>query len=269
MSRKPIIGLASDQRLIAPHGYHCVGDKYVRAVVQAAGGIPLLLPADAQHFVPPELLDTLDGLVLPGAYTNIDPGRYRGGPAHPDLPLDPTRDEVDLGLIPAVLEMEVPLFAICRGFQALNVALGGSIHQKVHEVAGLMDHRENKEDPLEVQYAVSHLVMLEPTGMLAGLVEEREQMVNSVHGQGVDRLAEGLIVEARAPDGLIEAVRVAGARGFALGVQWHPEWQPDRHPFYSAMWTAFGAACRERARRRAGAASATDPVPVRRTVNDG
>lgn len=267
MSRKPIIGLASDQRLIAPHGYHCVGDKYVRAVVHAAGGIPLLLPADAPHVAAPELLEQLDGLVLPGAYSNIDPVRYRGGPAHPDLPLDRARDAIDLGLIPLALEMDVPLFAICRGFQALNVALGGSIHQKVHEIPGLMDHRENKQDPLEVQYAVAHPVTLEPGGMLAALVEAPEQMVNSVHGQGVDRLAEGLAVEARAPDGLIEAVRVEDARGFALGVQWHPEWQPDRHPFYAATWSEFGAACRERARRRAGAAPA--PVPVKLTVNDG
>lgn len=250
-----LIGISADYKLIEPHGYHCVGDKYIRAVAEGAGGIPLLLPALPEHMDLDEVLVRLDGIVLPGAYSNIEPHHYRGPPPDPDSPLDPARDAVDLGIIPRALEIGLPLLAICRGFQAMNVAFGGSIHQRIHEVGPFIDHRENKSDPLEVQYGLAHPVTLTAGGMLAGLVEESEQMVNSVHGQGVDRLGEGLRVEAEAPDGLIEAFAVDGARSFALGVQWHPEWKFAEHPFYAAIWEAFRSACRERfERRRAPAA---------------
>ena len=144
----------------------------------------------------------------------------------------------------------IPILGICRGFQEMNVAFGGSLHQKVHELDGFMDHREPENQPLEVQYAPSHSLQVQPGGVLAGIGLPSEIAVNSIHGQGVERLAPGLRVEALAPDGLIESFSVEGAQNFALGVQWHPEWQVRSDPNYLAIFQAFGEACRRRAGHR-------------------
>ena len=145
--------------------------------------------------------------------------------------------------------MGVPVLAICRGFQEVNVAFGGTLYQKVHEQPGFMDHRENKDDPLDVQYGPAHDIALVPGGVLAGLAGDTRATVNSLHGQGVRRLGEGLVVEAQAPDGLVEAFRHDGP-AFMLAVQWHPEWKVRENAFYLATFRAFGDACRARAARR-------------------
>jgi len=154
-----------------------------------------------------------------------------------------------LPLIPLALSMGLPVLAICRGFQEVNVALGGSLHQKVQEQSGFLDHRENLEEPLESQYAQVHAVTFNPGGILAGIASAPSAQVNSLHGQGVARLGKGLKVEAVAPDGLIEAFRHEGP-GFLLGVQWHPEWRVTENPFYLGIFKAFGDACRLHAAQR-------------------
>ena len=164
----------------------------------------------------------------------------------PSLPLDIDRDAWTLPLIPRVLARGIPLFAICRGFQEANVALGGTLHQAVQEVSGHHDHRGAAGAPgasAEAQYAPAHEVIVEPGSVLARVLGEPRVQVNSVHGQGVGRLAPGLRVEARAPDGLVEAFTVGEARGFNLCVQWHPEWQAARNPVSMRLFEAFGAAC--------------------------
>jgi putative glutamine amidotransferase len=159
-----------------------------------------------------------------------------------------------LPLIRRALELGVPLLAICRGIQELNVALGGSLHQHVHEVAGRSDHRSDKSVPLAERYGPAHPITLTPRGILQGLLDGAATVeVNSLHGQAIDRLAPGLAVEALVPDGTIEAVRVVGVRGFALGVQWHPEWRVLDNPISRRLFAAFGAACRARARSRSQA----------------
>ena len=158
-------------------------------------------------------------------------------------------------MIRAAVEAGIPVLGICRGFQEMNVAFGGSLHQKVHETGPFMDHREDDSLPLEGQYAPSHPVHIQPGGVLAGLGLASEIQVNSIHGQGVERLAPGLCVEALAPDGLIEAVSVPQGKGFALGVQWHPEWQVSSNPDYLAIFQAFGDACRKHALQRDADAS--------------
>jgi putative glutamine amidotransferase len=160
------------------------------------------------------------------------------------------RDENSLSVIPLAIEMQIPTLAVCRGFQEVNVALGGSLHQKVHEVPGLNDHRENTQDNLDQQYADSHSIALTAGGLLAGLAGKNTAMVNSLHGQGIQRLADGLQIEALAPDGLIEAVSLKLAHSFFLAVQWHPEWKLDENPFYQNIFQAFGRACRARAVKR-------------------
>jgi putative glutamine amidotransferase len=243
--RKPLIGIPADRRILGPHPFHCVGEKYIAAVAEAADAIPLLLPAVGERDLD-ELLATLDGILLTGSPSNVEPVHYAGPASDPDTLHDPHRDATTLPLIPRVVASGLPLFAVCRGFQEMNVAFGGKLWQKVQEVPGFSDHRENKEDPLEAQYAPAHEIELVRGGLLHTLAGAERVTVNSLHSQGVQTLGEGLEVEARAPDGLVEAFRVRAAPGFAVAVQWHPEWQVMRNPFSRALFAAFGAAARMR-----------------------
>jgi putative glutamine amidotransferase len=229
-------------RLLGDHVFHIVGQKYVDAVL-LAGGLPLIVPAARAHEVD-ELLDRADGVFLTGSPSNVHPSHFDETVHDESLPLDPRRDEWTLALIPRALERGVPLFAICRGFQEANVALGGSLHQAVHEQEGLLDHRSDDEDPLDVQYGPIHPVEVVPGGLLERLVGVPRFEVNSLHGQGIKRLAPGLRIEATAPDGVIEAFTLPSAPGFNLGVQWHPEWQAADNPVSMRLLRAFGAACR-------------------------
>ncbi|HEV7270091.1 gamma-glutamyl-gamma-aminobutyrate hydrolase family protein [Pseudoxanthomonas sp.] len=248
MTPLPRVGLPTDHKHIGAHPFLAVGEKYVRAVVDGANCLPLLVPTLDPVLPLRQVLDGLDGLLLTGAVSNIEPHHYSDESSYEGNLLDPRRDATNLPLIPLAIELGVPVLAICRGFQEVNVAFGGSLYQKVHEQPGFMDHRENRDDPLDVQYGPAHDIALVPGGLLARLAGDTRATVNSLHGQGVRRLGNGLVVEAQAPDGLIEAFRHEGP-GFMLAVQWHPEWKVAENPFYLSIFRAFGDACRERARR--------------------
>lgn len=250
MSRLPLIGVTACTKQVGLHPYHIAGDKYVRAVAVGAGGLPLIIPSLADLIDIDALLESLDGLLFTGSPSNVEPHLYSGPASAPGTLHDPERDATTLPLIRAAVAAGVPVFGICRGFQEMNVAFGGSLHQKVHETGTFMDHREPENEPVEIQYSPSHPLHVQPGGVLAGIGLPGEIRVNSIHGQGVERLAPGLRVEALAPDGLIESVSVEGARNFALGVQWHPEWQVASNPEYLAIFQAFGDACRKRASQR-------------------
>lgn len=257
-SRQPVIGVPCCDRAIGAHPFHVAGAKYVEAAAAGANGLPWLIPALGGGLDVDTLLDRLDGLLLTGSPSNVHPARYHDAPDNVDCaPYDEARDATTLPLIAGALARGLPILAICRGFQELNVALGGTLHPRVHEVAGFMDHREPKDQPPEVQYAPRHAVRLIAGGRLAGLAGgaaeiladgSAEIMVNSLHGQGIDRLAPRLTVEATAPDGLIEAVAVTN-HPFAIGAQWHPEWRFQDNPFSTALFAAFGAAARAYAGR--------------------
>jgi len=255
MSRLPLIGVTACTQQIGPHAYHISGDKYVRAVTVAARGLPLILPSLAELIDPIQILCVVDGLLFTGAVSNVEPYHYGGPASAPGTPHDPQRDLTTLPLIRAAVAAGVPVLGICRGFQEMNVAFGGSLLQRVHETGTYMDHREPENEPVEVQYGPSHVMHVQPGGILAGLGLAREIHVNSIHGQGIERLAPGFRVEAMAPDGLVEAVSVPGAAAFALGVQWHPEWQVTQNPDYLSIFQAFGDACRKRATQRDADAS--------------
>jgi putative glutamine amidotransferase len=255
MSRLPLIGVTACSKQVGLHAYHISGDKYVRAVAVAAKGLPLIIPSLAELLNPTDILDGLDGILFTGSPSNVEPVHYNGPASAPGTPHDPERDRTTLALIRAAVAAGVPVLGICRGFQEMNVAFGGSLHQQVHEVGTFMDHREDGNEPLQVQYGPSHPMHIQPGGVLAGLGLPSEIAVNSIHGQGVERLAPGLRVEALAPDGLIEAISVEGGKAFALGVQWHPEWQVTANPHYLAIFQAFGDACRKRALQRDADAS--------------
>jgi putative glutamine amidotransferase len=236
--------------MVGDHPSQTVGEKYIRAVVEAAGGIPLLIPAFGEQIQSEELLDHVDGILFTGSTSNVEPRLYDGPPSDPGTLHDPLRDATTIPLIPKAVDAGVPVFGICRGFQEMNVAFGGSLHQKLHTVPGYLDHRDDDSQPLDVQYAPAHDVLLEPGGLLRALAGADRVRVNSLHSQGVDRLGKHLIVEARAPDGVVEAFRVKDAPRFAVAVQWHPEWQVMSNPFSRALFAAFGAASLERAQIR-------------------
>ncbi|AAM41625.1 gamma-glutamyl-gamma-aminobutyrate hydrolase family protein [Xanthomonas campestris pv. campestris] len=249
MTMVPLVGLPTDRSLHGPHPFLAAGEKYVRAVVEAAGAQPVLLPSLQPPLDAGAWLQRLDGLLLTGAVSNVEPHHYSDEPSWEGNPHDPARDATSLALIPQALARGLPVLAICRGLQEVNVALGGRLHQRVHEVPGLADHREDRSAPLDIQYGPAHPVQLQPGGWLAGMSDTAQVQVNSLHGQGIATLAAGLLVEATAPDGLIEAFRGPGP-GFLLAVQWHPEWRVTQHPFYRAIFQAFGEACRQYAAQR-------------------
>jgi putative glutamine amidotransferase len=241
----PLVGIVCDLKSHNDGSHsHRAGDEYVRALRDGAGAGALLIPASDP---PPDvaLLERLDGLLFPGAPSNVASRRYGGAALAPGTALDEARDATGLALIAAAIARGLPVFCICRGFQELNVVLGGSLNPEV--AAGGLDHREDADAPLDRQYAPAHAITIEPGGLLAGLLGVQEVMVNSLHAQGIARLAPGLRVEARAPDGLIEAVSLPSAKGFVLGVQWHPEWHAASDPASGdpvslALFSAFGRA---------------------------
>lgn len=247
--RKPVIGIPADRRLLGAHWFHCVGEKYIDAVVRAADAVPVLVPALGDRYLR-EWLSAFDGILFTGSVSNVEPHHYRGPQSAPGTLHDPDRDATTIPMIRGAVDAGMPIFGICRGFQEINVAFGGTLVQKLQDQPGLLDHREDTTAPLEVQYGPVHDVELVDGGVLRGLAGSRHVKVNSLHAQGVDRLAPGLVPEAKAEDGVIEAFRIDGARNFALAVQWHPEWKVMENPFSRALFAAFGQAGREYAGRR-------------------
>jgi len=248
--RKPVIGIPADRRLLGHHWFHCVGEKYITAVAQAADAVPVLVPALGEQHLQ-DWLESFDGILFTGSPSNVEPHRYQGLPAAPGTLHDPERDATTLPMITRAVEAGLPVFGICRGFQEMNVAFGGSLVQKLQELPGKLDHREDGTQPLDVQYGPSHEVELAEGGFLQGLAGKRRIKVNSLHSQGVEKLGPSLVTEAKADDGVVEAFRVASAPSFALAVQWHPEWKVMDNPFSRALFAAFGQAGRARAARRA------------------
>lgn len=237
-----VVGIPACAKLIDEREYHQTPSRYAAAVAGGVGALPVMIPPMGAMQV--ALLDRLDGLLIPGSPSNVHPDQYDGGDSETPDRHDPQRDATVLPLIRAAVARGIPVLAICRGIQELNVALGGTLIQRVHELPGKMDHRGGK-GPLDVTYGPKHSVTA--TGLLARIVGTDAFMVNSRHGQCIDRPAPGLAVEAYAPDGTIEAVSFPDAPGFVLGVQWHPEWRFAEIPANLALFEAFGDACRARA----------------------
>ena len=252
----PVVGISACVREINTLPFHTVNQRYLTALVETAGVMPLIVPALGCAIDFPDLVGRLDGLLVTGSPSNVEPHHYGCERAAPDILHDPARDATTLPLLREALRQGLPVLAICRGIQELNVAMGGTLHQLLHEVEGKRDHRSDKTKPLPERVLPVHPVSLAPDGELARLAGAGEVLVNSLHGQGIDRLGDGLAVEAVSPDGVIEAVRVANAKSFALGVQWHPESLCGTDQFSVRLFQAFGDAVRERAGRRLRSAAA-------------
>lgn len=250
MRREPLIGVPCDRKQIGPHPFQAVGEKYLRALLDAGVGTPLPIPSLDPPLPWAPLLAQFDGIFLTGSHSNIEPHHYSDEPSYAGNLHDPARDATTLPLIEVALQMRIPILAVCRGMQEINVAFGGTLLQKVHETVGHHDHREDSSQPLDVQYGPAHPVQLTPGGLLAKVAGTESVMVNSLHGQGIRRVGAGLQVEATAPDGLVEAVRLDRDDSYLLAVQWHPEWRVRENPFYLGIFHSFAAAVRLRAQSR-------------------
>jgi putative glutamine amidotransferase len=245
----PLVAIPADISDIAGYQWHGATETYLRAITASLGGIPLIVPSFADAIDIDALLERVDGILLTGSRTNVHPSRY-GASADPQAePHDDARDAMAMPLIKAAIQRGVPLLAICRGMQELNVALGGSLFSEVQEIEGRSDHRAPQSDQQEERFAIRHDLHIAPGGVLAKIFNTDKIRVNSLHRQAVDRLGEGLVVEATAPDGTIEAIHVAEAPAFALGVQWHPEYWAMSDAASAKLFAAFGDTIRERMAR--------------------
>ncbi|WP_286261209.1 gamma-glutamyl-gamma-aminobutyrate hydrolase family protein [Thalassotalea atypica] len=249
-SELPLVGLICDREMIGPHPFHVAGEKYLNAIAEHSNCLPVLIPALATKSHIEQLIQTLDGILLTGGYSMVNPLHYQDEIAEEGTKLDNHRDNTSLLLIKKAIANNVPLLGICRGFQEMNVAQKGTLHQKLHQQDEFIEHRENKELPLAEQYGSSHEVSVNTNGKLYQIVGEQSLTVNSLHTQGINQLGQNLTIEATAPDGLIEAISVNGENNFALAVQWHPEWQVENNPISSKLFSAFGQACITRKQMR-------------------
>lgn len=240
---KPLVGISCCTKPFGPYAMmsHAASDTYVRAVDQVMGAVPVLLPANGDAADIETLLARLDGIILTGSRSNVQPGLY-GGPPHAEgTPEDAKRDAVTLRLIRAAIGVGVPILAICRGLQELNVALGGTLHQRLQDLPGRMDHSTPLHPDARIRTGKAHSLRVKPGSWLHRIAQTECIGVNSLHNQGIDRLAAGLVVEATAPDGTIEAIRLPGSRALTVGVQWHPEYDFASDAVSHGIFAAFGA----------------------------
>ena len=246
---RPVIGVIGNSYVVESRfSAQIVGANNLRAVADVAQALPLMFAGLPSVTDIADLLAVVDGIVLTGARANVHPLRFKAEPNPRHEPYDENRDDVALPLIEACVARGVPLFGICRGFQEMNVAFGGSLHPEIRELPGRINHRmprldtgEIHPDP-EVVFAERHEVRLTPGGAFATLLGRDKIRVNSLHGQGILERGERIVVEGVADDTTIEAIAIAGAPGFALGVQWHAEHDPQVNPINRALFEAFGEA---------------------------
>jgi len=250
-ARKPVVLMSMGAQERKGHDYQVMTVKYIRPLVEHAGCVPLLAPTCCGTDDIEQYLSMVDGVYLTGAGSNIDPALYGQTNLTPEKQQDKDRDNFDLPLILAALKMGLPIFAVCRGMQEINVALGGDLHQKLYAVPGKEDHREDGEESVEQQYADVHKVSFDPDSWIAKVLGKTEIPVNSLHGQSIKTLGKGVRVIGRAEDTAIEAIDLPDYPQFTLGVQWHPEWKAASNPHSIKMFEAFGHACRLRVEQSA------------------
>jgi len=244
MSR-PIVGIIGNQYLINEHyPAHAGGTMNSEAVAEVAGAMPLLIPADPRYVTVEELLETCHGFLLTGGRPNVHPEEYGEEATEAHGAFDRARDAITLPLIRALVERGQPFLGICRGFQEVNVALGGTLHPEIRDLPGRMNHRMPPEGTLEEKFALRHKVTLTEGGPFQRLFGATEVMTNTLHGQGIKTPGHRIVVDGQAPDGTPEAIYVADAPGFTLSVQWHPEYRAAEDPVSRPLFAAFGQAVR-------------------------
>ena len=248
-SRRPVVGVIGNAHVVENRfTTQMVGERNLRAIAEVANALPLMFAGAPDITDIGALLDVVDGVLLTGARANVHPTRFKCEPHSAHEPYDERRDDMALMLTAECVKRGMPIFGICRGFQEMNVAFGGSLHPEIRDLPGRMNHRMPRLDTGEVHpdptvvFADRHDVSLVPGGTFAQLLGVETIRVNSLHGQGILQPGERVVVEGIAEDSTIEAIRIADATGFALGVQWHAEYDPQHNPINRALFQAFGAA---------------------------
>jgi len=247
---QPLVAVSTDVRQFENYTWHAAPQQYLEAVITGAGALPVLVPSFGDRLDLDALLSRVDGVMLTGSKSNVHPSLYGGDASEENGPYDTARDSTTLPLIRKAIGRGVPLLAICRGIQELNVALGGTLASEIQEREGSLDHRAPASDDQDQRFAIRQKVSIRPGTCLAGVFGAGDIEVNSVHRQAADRLGENLQVEAVAEDGTVEAVSVKGARAFAVGVQWHPEYWVKSDSVSQKIFRAFGDAVRLHATAR-------------------
>jgi putative glutamine amidotransferase len=241
---KPVVAIPADFRTLDGNVWHATPHQYVRAAVEGSGVMTFLVPALESGNDADEILDRVDGVLVSGSRTNVHPSLYGQEATEADGPFDPGRDATSLPLIRRALERGVPLLAICRGIQELNVVLGGTLASEIQDMPGISDHRKPDVPELDIAYGIRQNVIVKEGSCLASVLGTGEIQVNSLHRQAISKAAPRLAVEAVAEDGTIEAVSVIDAKAFAVGVQWHPEYWVGKDGPSSTLFQAFGDAVR-------------------------
>lgn len=245
MSR-PIVGIIGNQYLIDDHyPVHAGGEMNSQAVAEVAGAMPILIPSDPRFVSVPELLELCHGFVFTGGRPNVHPEEYGEPATEAHGQFDRARDAITLPLIRALIERGQPFFGICRGFQEVNVAMGGSLYPEIRDLPGRMNHRMPPDGTLEEKFALRHKVTFREGGPFHRLFGAPEVMTNTLHGQGIKRPGTRVVIDGQAPDGTPEAIYIQDAPGFSLSVQWHPEYRAAQDPVSRPLFKAFGAAVRD------------------------
>ena len=242
---RPVIGIISNHYLINDqYPAHAVGTMNSDAVVDVCDATPVLIPADPRYGTAQHWMDLCDGFVFTGGRPNVHPEEYGEAETQAHGTFDRNRDGLALPLIRACVAKGQPILAICRGFQELNVAMGGTLHPEIRDLPGRDNHRMPPDGTLEEKFALRHVVTFTENGPFHRVMGSTEVMTNSLHGQGIKVAGERIVIDGTAPDGTPEAIYVAGAPGFALGVQWHPEYRAADDPVSAPLFAAFGEAAR-------------------------
>lgn len=255
---QPLVAVSTDVKEFDNYTWHAAPRQYLEAAIVGAGVFPVLVPSFGDRLDLDQLLGAVDGVMVTGSRSNVHPSLYGGDASERNGPYDPARDATTLPLIRKAIDYGVPLLAICRGIQELNVALGGSLATEIQEREGILDHRAPVSDDQDERFAIRQTVSIKPGSCLAGVFGAGEMQVNSVHRQAIDRLGHRLQVEAVAEDGTVEAVSVRDARAFAVGVQWHPEYWVRSDDASARIFKAFGEAVRLHATARNAARTAAE-----------
>ncbi|NOD48368.1 MULTISPECIES: gamma-glutamyl-gamma-aminobutyrate hydrolase family protein [unclassified Ruegeria] len=242
MSR-PVVGIIGNSYLMNDqYPTHAGGTMNSDAVANVSGCLPLLIPADPRYVTVDELLEVCDGFLLTGGRPNVHPEEYGEPETEAHGEFDRARDAITLPLVRACVERGQPFLGICRGFQEVNVAMGGTLYPEIRDLPGRMNHRMPPDGTLEEKFALRHVVTLDEGGVFHDLFGAVEVMTNTLHGQGIKTIGERVVIDGHAPDGTPEAIYIKDAPGFTLSVQWHPEWDAINDPVSRPLFEAFGAA---------------------------
>lgn len=247
---RPLVAVATDVKQFENYTWHAAPQQYLEAAIDAAGVTPILVPSFGDRMDFDAILSSVDGVLIPGSKSNVHPSLYGKEPGPEFEPYDEARDATSIPLLKAAIEKGVPVLAICRGLQELNVAFGGTLATEIQQLAGRMDHRAPQSDSQAERFAIQHPVRISPDSCLATIVKQDQIGVNSVHRQAIETISPQLSVEAVADDGTVEAVSVKNAKGFVVGVQWHPEYWAKSDAPSRQIFSAFGDAVRAHHQKR-------------------